>query len=105
MLTLFSHKYSNFFEKNDCDRNDLTCSVMFEDESGFNDYIVSEDTLFTYTVSLNCQYRMVYRQLDFVQVNFKQIFESDMKKFNFKTGPQAIDVNSFEWDLCKDKIR
>lgn len=79
---------------------------MFEDENGYFDHVVSSDTLYTFSVALNCQYRTYYRKLDRVSVDFKDIPEADFKQINFKdVGRNVISPESFEWDLCQDEIR
>ena len=106
MALIYSHKYSNFFEKIGCERSEETCSEMFEDGNGYFDHEVSSDTLYTFSVALNCQYRTFYKKLDRVLVNFKDISEDDFKQIHFKNvGRNVIEPESFEWDLCKDQIR
>lgn len=79
---------------------------MFEDGNGYFDHEVSSDTLYTFSVALNCQYRTFYKKLDRVLVNFKNISEDDFKQIHFKNvGRNVIEPESFEWDLCKDQIR
>lgn len=106
LALIHSHKYSNFFEQVGCEKTDETCSEMFEDENGYFDHVVSSDTLYTFSVALNCQYRTYYRKLDRVLVDFKDIPKDDFKQINFKdVGRNVISPESFEWDLCRDKVR
>lgn len=106
MALIHSHKYSNFFEKIGCERSEETCSEMFEDGNGYFDHEVSSDTLYTFSVALNCQYRTYYKKLDRVLVNSKDISEDDFKQIHFKNvGRNVIEPESFEWDLCRDQIR
>ena len=106
MVLIHSHKYSKYFEQIGCEKTDEICSEMFEDENGYFDHVVSSDTLYTFSVALNCQYRTYYRKLDRVLVNSQTISEDDFKKIYFKdVGRNVIEPESFEWDLCKDKVR
>lgn len=102
LFLLYSHNFSNFFVQNNCERNDSICSVVFEEGNGYTDYQNISDTLFVFSVNLNCQNRSYYRSLEAVHFSGKRLERNDFqKRFEKMIGKKAIDVNSFEEDLCK----
>lgn len=103
LFLLYSHNFSNFFVQNGCERNDSICSVVFEEGRGYTDFQNISDTLFVFNINLNCEYRTFYRTLDAVQVPGKNLNSNDFqKRFEKMLGKKAIDVNSFEEDLCNN---